>query len=101
MRLIKPNDYDVEDFQIAFLGDAFSHPVRKKIIEHLHEEGGFSKADYSKLMNLSKVVVGRHIKKLKEAKLIKSEYFVHHEILSLDTTELEVMYEFIGKLLGK
>jgi len=101
MRLIKPNDYNVEDFQIAYVGDAFSHPVRKKIIEHLHEEGGFSKADYSRLMNLSKVVVARHIEKLKAAKLIKSEYFVHHEILVLDTQELEVMYDFLGRLLGK
>jgi|SRR6218665_3467990 len=101
MRLIKPNDYGTEDFQIAFLGDALSHPVRKKIIEHLHNEGGFSKADYSKLMNLSKVSISQHINKLMAAKLIDKNYSTHFEVLSLRKEELEVMYEFLGKILGK
>lgn len=101
MRLVKPNDYSLEDWKIAYTGDALSHPVRKKIIEHLSIHGGNTRTDYSKLMNLSKLSISQHMDKLFLANLIDRHYGVHFESLVLNTEELEHLYDFLGRILGK
>ena len=95
MRLIKPNDYDTNDLNIAYLGDALSHPVRKRIIEYLFETHSNTRADFSKLLNLSQPVVGRHIQKLIDAKLVNFNYSLHFERIELNTEAFTELMDFL------
>lgn len=95
MRLIKPNDYDEIDMKIAYLGDAISHPVRKRIIEHLFVTPANTRADFSKLLNLSKPVIGQHIQKLIDAELIQFNYSLHFERIELKTKGFVELMDFL------
>lgn len=98
MRLIKPNNYDEFDMKIAYLGDALSHPVRKRIIEHLFETPFYTKADFSRRLNLSEPVIGRHIQKLTDAKLIQFNYSLHFERIELRTEAFRELMDFLLEL---
>jgi DNA-binding transcriptional ArsR family regulator len=95
MRLIKPNNYDETDMKIAYLGDAISHPVRKRIIEHLFVEPSNTRTDFSKLLNLSKPVIGQHIQKLIDAKLIQFNYSLHFERIELKKEAFTELMDFL------
>ncbi len=95
MRLIKPNNYDETDMKIAYLGDAISHPVRKRIIEHLFVAPSNTRADFSKLLNLSKPVVGRHIQKLIDAELVEFDYSLHFERIELKKEAFTELMDFL------
>lgn len=98
MRLIKPNNYDEFDMKIAYLGDALSHPVRKRIIEHLFETHSRTSADFSRLLNLSKPVISQHMLKLEEADLIRYNYDVHFERIELKVEAFEELMNFLTDL---
>lgn len=98
MRLIKPNNYDTNDMNIAYLGDALSHPVRKRIIEYLFQTHTRTSADFSRLLNLSKPVVAQHMLKLEEANLIKYNYDVHFERIELQVEAFEELMNFLVDL---
>ena len=95
MRLIKPNNYEVSEMNIAYLGDALSHPVRKRIIHYLHETPSNTRADFSKLFNLSKPVVGQHIQKLVDAGLIRFNYSLHFERIELRPEAFRELMDFL------
>ena len=98
MRLIKPNNYDQYEMKIAYLGDAISHPVRKRIIEHLFQTHTRTNTDFSKLLNLSKPVVAQHMLKLEEAELIKYNYGLHFEKIELKVEAFEELMNFLVDL---
>ena len=98
MRLIKPNNYNEFEMKIAYLGDAISHPVRKRIIEYLYQTHTRTSADFSRLLNLSKPVVAQHMLKLEEANLIKYNYDVHFERIELKVEAFEELMNFLTDL---
>lgn len=100
MRLIKPNDYNGIEMKIAYLGDALSHPVRKRILEHILESNNRTRTDFSRLLNLSKPAIAQHIQKLADADLVRFNYSLHYEEIELVPESFEILLEFLLRMRG-
>ncbi|MCR5506808.1 MAG: metalloregulator ArsR/SmtB family transcription factor [bacterium] len=60
-----------------------SHPLRIRILEYLDVFGSSSVSDITKALNQEQMIISQHLKKLKDANLIKSTrkgIFVYYEI---------------------
>lgn len=98
MRAIKPNNYTLEDFQVAIIGEAICHPARKRIIQLLKSNKNLTNTKLSKILNLSKPAVTRHLLKLSEANIINYKYNIHEFKIKLNTDGFNKMEQFIAEM---
>ena len=59
------------------LGRALAHPARDRIMNLIVEFGSIRNLDITKKLQLSKSTVYGHLKKLQDASLIKTEFYLN------------------------
>jgi ArsR family transcriptional regulator len=101
MGIIKDNHYTLEEVQFAKIGRALSHPVRKKILDQLQEQVLIRNTDLSFMFNLSVPCISEHLKKLKEANLIKESYSIHFHEIYIHPEGFLLMHEYLESLKNK
>jgi predicted transcriptional regulator len=98
MRAFKPNNYTAEDFEITVIGEAICHPARKRIIQLLKTNKNLTNTRLSKILNLSKPAVTKHLLKLSEANIVSYKYTIHEFKIRLNTNGFNKMEQFIMEM---
>lgn len=101
MGIIKDNHYTLEEVQFAKIGRALSHPVRKKILDQLQDQVLIRNIDLSQKFNLSIPTISEHLKKLKEANLIKESYSMHFHEIYIHPDGFQLMLDYLASLKNK
>jgi Mn-dependent DtxR family transcriptional regulator len=95
MGSIKEFDYSKDEWDIARFGRAVSHPMRKKLLTLIKEEGKCRNIDFSRIMNVSVSTVKEHVDFLLSADLVKIEYSMHYYNIILKKDGFQVMEDFL------
>ncbi len=97
MGLIKPNNYHFEEMKFSSIAKALGHPARNRIIELLLENGYIRNIDLSSYLNLSQSTVTEHLNFLRKAELIRTQYHVHYDVLSIEFETLDYFTECLRR----
>jgi len=89
MGAIKSNNYTQREQDLFLIARAFAHPARIRIMKMLHSGMGLRNVDLSVELNLSKKTIKEHVDMIKDAKLIRIDYFMHYYLISLNSDGLE------------
>ncbi len=73
----KTFQYSENEKELALQGRALAHPARVRIMNLINEFGAIRNLDITKKLQLSKSTVHRHMKKLQDASLIKTEFYLN------------------------
>jgi predicted transcriptional regulator len=98
MGAIKSNDnYTDNDWQLSILARALAHPARIQMIKKLRRQHQFRNVDFAAELNMTPSSVNEHVEKLKDAELIRIEYFQHHYLISLNPKKFRTLLHFISE----
>lgn len=95
MRAFKPNNYTQEDIEVILIGEAVCHPARKRILQLLKSNKHLTNTRLSKILNLSKPAITKHLLKLNNADLVTYKYSIHEFKIKLNTNGFNKMEQFI------
>ena len=99
MRRFKPNkNYTLEDFEVTVIGEAICHPARKQIIQLVKANKNLTNTRLSKILNLSKPAVAKHLIKLSDANIVNYKYNIHEFKIKLNTNGFNKMEQFIVEM---
>jgi len=98
MGSIKAYDYTDNEWQVAKFGRAVGHPMRKKLLAIIKEEGRCRNIDFSRLMNVTVSTVKEHVDFLLMANLVRIEYSMHYYDIVLNTDGFKVMEDFLEEI---
>lgn len=84
MGAIKDNFYTSEESNLFYVGRAFAHPARVKMITELLVEMPNRNIDLARILHLSSPTIKDHVEKLKDAELVNVNYFMHYYEISLN-----------------
>ncbi len=96
MGAIKPNNYTQNELNVALIADAISHPIRKRMVEILHNEIFMRNIDFAKQFKLTKPTIQNHLQKLKNAGLIHCIYHTHFYEIKLNANNFSELIAFIN-----
>jgi hypothetical protein len=77
MPVSKKQFFTIEENQFALVGRALSHPARIRILQILNEKSPVRNCDLIDILKLAKSTVHDHLKKMEEAGLIQTDYFLN------------------------
>ena len=100
MGAVKAYGYSENEWQIARFGKAVGHPMRKKLLAIIKEEGWCRNIDFSRLMNVSTSTVKEHVDFLLMADLVRIRYSFHYYEILLNKEGFKVMEEFLAEING-
>lgn len=80
----KTKQFSENEKLIANIGRALSHPARVRILEILYEKDWCKNVDLTKYLELSPSSVNNHLEKLKQADIIKVDFFPNFYKVSLN-----------------
>ncbi len=81
---------------IANFGRAMAHPARIRIMDILHNVEWCRSTDLIRDLKLSQASVHNHVRKLKEAELIKIDFLPNCYMLTLNHNSLGELKEWTG-----
>ncbi len=84
MGAIKDNFYTLEESNLFYVGRAFAHPARVKMITELLTEMPYRNIDLARILKFSKSTMHSHIEMLKDAGLVSISYSMHYYIIELN-----------------
>lgn len=73
----KKKYFTLKENEIALVGRAMAHPARVRIMNLLDQQNFLRNCDLVNALSLSKSTVHDHLKKLTDADMIKTEYFMN------------------------
>jgi len=100
MGAIKAYDYSENEWDVAKFGKGIGHPMRKRLLALLREEGWCRNIDFSRLMNVSPSTVKEHVDFLVVANLVTINYSFHHYDIVLNREGFKVMQDFLDEMSG-
>jgi len=77
---------------------ALAEPRRREIIELIARKGSLSATDISDQFNISASAISQHLKVLREAKLVDVERRHQMRIYTINTSSLQEIERWIGKI---
>lgn len=90
----KKDSFTHEENEIALFGRAYAHPARVRIISILNETGYVRNCDLTHILKLNKSTVHDHLKKLEDAQLIRTEFFMNSFYIYKNESVYEQMFKF-------
>ena len=99
MGKIKPNDYSLDEFNIALTTDGFAHPVRKRIIDFLKITPGLTQQDLNRALPLSQSTVAQHLYIMRRAELIQEAYGIHFFPLTINKKKVVELRDYLNEVL--
>ena len=89
----KKRNFTHEENEIALFGRAYAHPARVRILSILHENGYVRNCDLTHILKLDKSTLHDHLKKLEEAHLIRTEFFMNSFYIYKNESEYEQLFK--------
>ncbi len=87
--------YSKETINLSLIARALAHPARIQMVKYLKENNACSGVEFTSILRLSKSAVFDHIEKLKDANLVRVDYFPHYYSLTLIPENIEELSGFI------
>lgn len=84
MGAIKENVYTHDETNLFYVARAFAHPMRIRIITELLVDRPYRNIDFVKMLGMAKPTIKAHIDMLKDAELVRVEYYLHFYEISLN-----------------
>lgn len=97
----KPKDFTDGQHNIAHIIKALGHPARVAIIEYLLSVDTCICGDIVDVLPLAQPTVSRHLKELKNAKLIKGTIEGNTICYCIDENTIEVMQKYFANISAK
>lgn len=94
MPVSKTDLFTPNEIKLAFIGRALSHPARIRIFELINANGYVKFNDLVNELQLTQTSVSNHIKKLKEADLIRIQYAPNYFQISLKQNSFKSIISF-------
>jgi DNA-binding transcriptional ArsR family regulator len=90
----KKSFFTIEENEIALFGRAYAHPARVRILSILDENGYVRNCDLTQILKLDKSTIHDHLKKLEDADLIRTEFYMNSFYIYRNETVQDYMFGF-------
>lgn len=101
MKQTKPQDFTEEQYQTSQVFKALGHPARVAIIEYLLSVDTCICGDIVDVLPLAQPTVSRHLKELKNAKLIKGTIEGNTICYCIDENTIEELQKYFTNISEK
>jgi DNA-binding transcriptional ArsR family regulator len=90
----KKSSFTLKENEIALFGRAYAHPARVRILTILEKNGFVRNCDLIQKLKLDKSTIHHHLKKLEDADLIRTEFYMNSFYIYRNETVHGYMFGF-------